>query len=143
MFRKSTQPINEPTSELPGNTGCRTLDQMMPTSLDTVFKPRKSTIFNIAPKLLAQGHPQDQLTDDEDSDHKEDKKTAFPSLESFLKDFESDSKIMSPDNGLSEMSELLNDNIDLQRKLLATRLPSMISQINQAVQNREMKLNLR
>lgn len=90
--------------DLPGNVGCRTLDQLMPCSLDVVFRPRKSTVFatdglyeshpafNLALKPLADGSAVDYLTDDEDSDEREERERKpapqIQSVESFLDMFE-------------------------------------------------------
>ena len=50
-----------------------------------------------------------------------------------MMEFESDEKI--DQTGLSQMSKLLNSNIEIQRSLLTTKLPTIMSLMNQSVTN--------
>jgi len=88
--------LDVPTALIPGNFGCRVLDQMMPTNLSDVHRDRQSTLVQNfvcddktwqVPELMETPLEVDYLSD-EDSDEGNDFSIPIPSLDELIKDFE-------------------------------------------------------
>lgn len=88
--------LDIPTGLLPGNFGCRVIDQMMPTELQVVHKDRKTTLLNTyvcdidryeCPELLTEPNKVDYLTDEE-SDDQAGFELKVPALKDLLNEFE-------------------------------------------------------
>ena len=94
--------LDVPTALLPGNFGCRVLDNMMPTDLSDVHRDRKNTqvqnfvcdnkIWEV-PELMEVPQEVDYLTDDE-SDDGNDFSIPVPDLGELIKEFETGDEVL-------------------------------------------------
>ena len=168
--------LDIPTSLIPGNFGCRVVDNMMPTNLSVVYKDRRSTLLQNfvcentslkVPQPLKQPENTDYLTDEE-SDEGAGFALKIPQLEDLISEFEfGDDAIAAREEsdkaleqemksrGLEKEPradivltktvkyEMLDANIEAQRKMGAANLPGKLSEINSTIQNVSNKIYLR
>ncbi len=94
--------LDIPMALIPGNFGCRVVDNMMPTDLSTVHKDRRTTLVQNfvcenttwkVPALLQQPDTTDYLTDEE-SDEGAGFELKIPALDELISEFESGDQIM-------------------------------------------------
>ena len=97
--------LDVPTGLMPGNFGCRVLDNMMPTDLSEVHRDRRCmNVSNFVcdnrmievPEMMDAPKEVDYLTDDE-SDDGQDFEIPIPDLNDLLKEFETGDDVLAKD----------------------------------------------
>lgn len=126
--------LDVPTGLLPGNFGCRVLDNMMPTDLSDVHRDRKNTNIETfvcdnkewaVPEMMDAPQQVDYLTDDESDDGKE-FDFPVPELDSLLKEFEAGDDVLA-----KEKEEFDSHLADLKNRGFEKEIREEIKQLKE------------